>query len=115
MKIICKDNFNRETVSDQLIASDLAEPMAKLLLAALKAEGSDDAYYDLVEDDHQLYKAPQEEDAAELDRLSIGWQIASDLLGVTLKAFGPMRQHKLVSWRIEAARKIDAFVKQLPK
>lgn len=115
MKIICRDNFNRETVSDQLIAEGLEEHMGALILAQLTVGAAEDEHYILVEDSYELYKAPQEADAEELDRKSLGWRIATDLLSVTLKAFGPMRQSKLISWRVNAAKQIDEFIKQLPR
>lgn len=58
MKIICVDNFNRETVSDRLVADNIKNSTeANLMIEALKGtcsvQGSH--WYKLVQDDYKLY------------------------------------------------------------
>ena len=58
MKIVCKDNFDSETVSDMLVASDLNEYFGKLILEFLLDKHTSDYgpdYYQLVPDDYELY------------------------------------------------------------
>ena len=58
MKIICIDNFDSESVSDTLIASDLTEKEAIAKAAELnKKYGGDYSplYYKAVLDDYKLY------------------------------------------------------------
>lgn len=59
MKIISKDNFCRDEVSDRLICSNVNEYYGKFILEKLQdkfeSDYSDD-YFKLVEDDYELYK-----------------------------------------------------------
>lgn len=58
MKIIQSDNFNRDEVSEQLIAENVpefwAEKIAKLLNEKYSGDGSS-FYCSVKPDDHQLY------------------------------------------------------------
>jgi hypothetical protein len=59
MKIIRVDNFDREDISDVLVAENVHEYYGKRLVAFLNEEFSGEHspdYYRLVEDDHVLYK-----------------------------------------------------------
>ncbi len=57
MKIIRTDNFNRDYVSDGLIAKNVNEFFAKLIVKLLnKYTGTDSQdYFKAVSDDHKLY------------------------------------------------------------
>ena len=57
MKIIWTDNFNRETVSEKLVAAMVRKHEAPIILKALQATCShgSDSWYKLVEDDYVLY------------------------------------------------------------
>lgn len=58
MKIIATDNFNRESVSDRLVAESVSEFDGPIMVEALnRALGGEYAqkYYQLVPDDHKLY------------------------------------------------------------
>jgi hypothetical protein len=59
MKIICVDNFARETHDDTLVCENVSEYYGKILVDLLNdklsGEHSSD-YYKLVEDDYKLYK-----------------------------------------------------------
>lgn len=58
MKIVQVDNFNRETVSDILVADGVCERYGKVMVEALIAQfssGSSEAWFVLAEDDYKLY------------------------------------------------------------
>jgi hypothetical protein len=58
MKIICIDNFDRETVSDVLVAENLNQFYGKLILDFLinnHTSSSGSNYYILVEDNYKLH------------------------------------------------------------
>ena len=58
MKIIAIDNFDRETVSDVLVAESLFEFMGGLITAYLNDACSGStapSFYRLVDDDYKLY------------------------------------------------------------
>jgi len=54
MKLIARDNFCRDYVSDILIAENVNECYGKVIMKALNSDYSD-KYIDLVEDDYVLY------------------------------------------------------------
>ena len=59
MKIIKVDNFNREFVSDDLIAKELTEHYADLIVDFLNARytsHSSSIFYKAVDDAHKLYQ-----------------------------------------------------------
>lgn len=56
MKIVGKDNYNRETVSDVLVAENVKEHYGKRIVKFLNERNSN-TYYELVEDDYKLYDA----------------------------------------------------------
>lgn len=57
MKIIGRDNYNRDNVSDVLIAEGLNEHYAEEIAELLNDHGRNpDRYYKAVADDHVLYK-----------------------------------------------------------
>jgi len=58
MKIICEDNYNREHISDVLIAENVNEFYGKIIVKFLLSKYTSrttSEYFKLVEDDHQLY------------------------------------------------------------
>lgn len=58
MKIICIDNFDRESVSDTLIAENVDEYWAPKIVEIMnRTFGGEDSpnYFISVEDDHKLY------------------------------------------------------------
>lgn len=59
MKIICVDNFDRDTKDDTLVCENVNEYYGKILVNflndKLSGEHSSD-FYRLVEDNHKLYK-----------------------------------------------------------
>lgn len=57
MKVICVDNFDRETISDRLIQEGLTQTEARTLADELNAKGGVNApdFYRVVPDDHVLY------------------------------------------------------------
>ena len=59
MKIICVDNFNREHVSDSLVAESVSifygEKIVKFLNKTFSGDGAID-YFRLVKDDTKIYK-----------------------------------------------------------
>jgi hypothetical protein len=63
MKLIWTDNFNRETVSEHLVADHVREAEKLILLNALRATCSANGpdWYKLVEDDYELYKFEPED------------------------------------------------------
>jgi len=59
MKIICIDNFNRDSISDILICTNINEYIGLKVVNFLnEAFGGDTSvnYYRLVKDDHKLYE-----------------------------------------------------------
>lgn len=58
MKIICEDNFNRDYISDWLVAENVSSIMGKRIVKLLNEyEGKDSPnFYKLVKDDYKLYK-----------------------------------------------------------
>jgi hypothetical protein len=56
MKIIGVDNLNREHISDVLVAENLNDYYAQLIVQLLNAIPNQDYYYRAVEDSGQLYK-----------------------------------------------------------
>lgn len=64
MKIICVDNFARETVADTLVAEGItSKEYAECMLNALIAKYSYDSspyWYRIVEDDYRLWKGMEE-------------------------------------------------------
>lgn len=60
MKIVCIDNFNRETKSDRLVADNIThDAEAEVMLAALRDRFSSDnspEWYVLKPDNYRLYK-----------------------------------------------------------
>ena len=57
MKIVWTDNFARDNVSEVLVASNVREHEAPILLKALEATCTSDNpdWYKLVPDDYELY------------------------------------------------------------
>lgn len=61
MKIICKDNYDRESVADRLVAESITSHQeADFMLAALKSIASRDDYYQIVPDDYKLWRGMEE-------------------------------------------------------
>lgn len=59
MKIVCMDNFARETVSEKLVAENVPEFYAKAIAEFLNSKfGGEEApnWYVAKPDDYQLYK-----------------------------------------------------------
>jgi hypothetical protein len=58
MKIIARDNRDRDYISDKLIAENLSQKDAETVLDALNKGASDssDWFFEIVPDDHKLYK-----------------------------------------------------------
>ena len=59
MKIIGKDNFDREMISDYLVAEKVMESLGAIMVEALNAKlCSDNAptFYKLVPDDYELWR-----------------------------------------------------------
>ena len=56
MKIIAKDNYDRETISDYLVAENLNDYYGKMITNLLNRTASD-TFYEAVEDDYKLYDA----------------------------------------------------------
>jgi hypothetical protein len=59
MKIIGKDNFDRDEVSDVLVAVNVSETMAPIIVDALNSRSSGpqaDRFYKAVPDDYKLYE-----------------------------------------------------------
>lgn len=59
MKIVRTDNFNRETISEGLVAENIQSVReAEIMLKALRAEvkDNDQNWYKLEEDDYDLYR-----------------------------------------------------------
>ena len=62
MKIICTDNYARETVADQLVAENVKPFMAALIVSLLNGDPARGHYnwYRAVEDDHKLWRGMEE-------------------------------------------------------
>lgn len=58
MKLICKDNFNRETISDSIIAENVDEYWAAEIKSALNDRLGENSpvFIDAVPEDYKLYK-----------------------------------------------------------
>ncbi|PYE51534.1 hypothetical protein DFQ00_102328 [Paenibacillus barcinonensis] len=59
MKIICKDNFNRESENDNLICENVSEYYGNMIVDILNEKLSGDHssdYYELVDNDYELYR-----------------------------------------------------------
>jgi len=59
MKIICTDNFDRESISDRLVCENISEYYGKIIVDFLNEKWGGDYgpnYYKLVPDDHKLYE-----------------------------------------------------------
>lgn len=58
MKIICKDNFDRETRSESLVCDNIKDrSLADLMVKALNQQGGpySEEFYVVKEDDYKLY------------------------------------------------------------
>lgn len=62
VKIICVDNFGRESVADILIAENVNEYWGKRIVDGLNEKQHEDSevYFRLVEDDHKLWRGMEE-------------------------------------------------------
>ncbi|RXZ78047.1 hypothetical protein EBB07_28745 [Paenibacillaceae bacterium] len=67
MKIIRKDNYNREHVADQLVAENIIKYYGEVIVEMLNDKFVDcregcysPDYYELVEDDYVLWKGMEE-------------------------------------------------------
>lgn len=59
MKIICKDNFNRESVNDKLVCENVSSYYGDLIVNILNEKLSGDHssdYFELVDNDYELYR-----------------------------------------------------------
>ena len=59
MKIISVDNFDRDNVSDQLIADNVSEYYGAVMVQALNAKYGDDHsdwFFHIVPDDYKIYE-----------------------------------------------------------
>ncbi len=59
MKIICTDNFDRESVSDRLVCSNVSEYYGRSIVDSLndKLSGNESFnFYRLVDNDYELYR-----------------------------------------------------------
>lgn len=59
MKIVCKSNYDLESVSDRLVAENVNEHYGKFLVEQLNNRYSGDQspdFFKLVDDDYVLYK-----------------------------------------------------------
>jgi hypothetical protein len=57
MKIICTDNFDRETENDSLVCENVNEDMGNKIVSLLLSEEHEHSpnFYKLVPDDYKLY------------------------------------------------------------
>jgi hypothetical protein len=55
MKIIGVDNYDRENVSDILVAENVNEYYSKLIVKKLNVGGDESRFYKAVNDDYALY------------------------------------------------------------
>jgi len=63
MKIICVDNFNRESITDDLVCTNVSEYYGEYIVDFLnKKFGGDNSFnfYRLVNDDYKLWKGMEE-------------------------------------------------------
>lgn len=61
MKIVCTDNYARETVADRLIADNIkSEPEAKTMVDALNAARYDSDWYVIKADADPLWRGMEE-------------------------------------------------------
>lgn len=61
MKIICTDNYARESVADRLVAENInSDREANFMLAALKSTAYETDFYQLVADDYQIWRGMEE-------------------------------------------------------
>jgi len=58
MKIVWTDNFNRETISEKLVADHVRVHESQIIIEALQksCRHGDDDWYKLVPDDYVLYE-----------------------------------------------------------
>ncbi len=59
MKIICKDNYDRESVDDKLVCSNVSEYYGKIIVESLNNKLSGDRssdFYKLVDNEYELYR-----------------------------------------------------------
>lgn len=56
MKVICKDNFDREGVNDRLICEKLSQKQADAVALALNSVAAECDFYLVVPDDYKLYE-----------------------------------------------------------
>ncbi len=54
MKVICKDNFDREHINDRLICDKLNQKQADAVALALNSVAAFDDFYLVVPDDYKL-------------------------------------------------------------
>lgn len=57
MKVIAKDNFDRETISDQLIKPNVSQIEGDQIVNNLNKSENQNWFYVVVEDDYKLYDA----------------------------------------------------------
>lgn len=55
MKIIAKDNLNRDTVSDVLVCENVEPNWAEQIITALNETHQGGHWFEAVEDDYKLY------------------------------------------------------------
>jgi len=55
MKIIGTDNYDRDYISDKLIAENVSEFWAKRIVEFMNEKYCDDTFYKVVEDDQELF------------------------------------------------------------
>ena len=57
MKVIITDNFDRESMSDELLVGNLSKRQAEVVANALNKDGGECSpyFYRAVEDDYELY------------------------------------------------------------
>lgn len=61
MKIICTDNYARESVADRLVAENVkSDDDAQIIIAALNAKASHCEYYTIRDDDYKLWRGMEE-------------------------------------------------------
>jgi hypothetical protein len=56
MKIVLKDNFNRESVADFLVADRVNQYFGEIIVKHLNAIASDSEYFALEADDYELWR-----------------------------------------------------------
>lgn len=62
MKIICKDNFDRENIADTVVCENINEYYGELIVDFLNKKGGENSpdYYKLVENNYRLWKGMEE-------------------------------------------------------